>query len=395
MVLTPASAICNVDAMNNFTLQADVKKLQKAFSNMLPAAGRSTLPALMHVSIKSQDGCLRLGANDLDTCIEERFAVRGDNGGCAIPHAAFKKALSNLDAGVVTLRADGQRLAFIQGELRQTIFSIPLTEVPAQRPCEGQGTVVTVAEVRKLLAPVLHAVSADYAKLNQTGVYFHLVGGKLRAAACDGHRLALTEALKAECVAEHFVESTLLPTGLRVLLKALNGFDDVQTVGIYTTKRHTTFVVNTTERVSIVDVAAVDLDGRSPLDYSCILPTSPVHQGYAFVGLKDLQKALKPVAVREIGPERLVSIGAGVDFQRVVLTARTEEGVEIVSKAKAEVDGDELAAGVNPFYVADVLGAVDADLRIAWNSNYEPLYITPRWQDEQVSFVALIMPGKV
>jgi DNA polymerase-3 subunit beta len=99
------------------------------------------------------------------------------------------------EGATVTISLEGDRLVVRSGRSRFTLSTLPAAEFPLVDEINAQQVLrLPQAEFKRLVDKVHFSMAQQDVRYYLNGMLLESEGGKLRAVATDGHRLALCEA---------------------------------------------------------------------------------------------------------------------------------------------------------------------------------------------------------
>ena len=157
-------------------------------------SGRSTLPVLANVLLRTEDAGLKLTATNLEIGITYWVPGRIEtDGAITVPARLFAEIISGLPSQErvdLELR-NGDRLFIRAGHFETTLRGIDADEFPAI-PAAGERPTTRISQriLRRALSEVTFAAASDEARPILTGVLTRFEGDRLTLAAADNYRHA-------------------------------------------------------------------------------------------------------------------------------------------------------------------------------------------------------------
>lgn len=179
----------------NFTIDA------KALQGALKLAGKlanqkSTIPVITGVMLEATEhGTVVITATDLETACRVSVEATVEVVGVVVLNCkALQSALPK--KGMVTI--DGHTVH--NGAFHVTVPSFPVESYPEIPRCDA-ATLLGVIETgfTGLIDHIEYAISKEVSRFTLNGALFHLVDGKARMVATDGHRLSVAESPASFC----------------------------------------------------------------------------------------------------------------------------------------------------------------------------------------------------
>ena len=312
-------------------------------------AGRSSLPILNNVLIRTEDGKLRLMSFDLEMGIESTIpATIEEEGSLTVPARVIAEFLTTLPELDIVLSVDEQNAVNVKCQNSDyTIYGLPPEEFPALPEVPDEHSFeITQAALRDMIKQAIIAVSPDESRAILTGILLQLQGDEIRLVGSDGHRLAL----RTSQVANASGEATAIVPG-RALSEVGRMLEDEDTpVSVAISENQIKFDVNGVSVVSRL------IEGQFP-NYERIIP-------------QQTEKKLIMPAEMLLSAVRRASIVARENANRVVLrtegdrlTVTAESGD--VGKAYDEIEivkeGEDIEIAFNAKYLMEYLSVVDTE----------------------------------
>ena len=335
---------------------------------------RNTIPVLANILLKADGNTLTAVATDLDLEVTTTAEATVTTAGATTVNAATLSAIvAKLTKGkLVTLAVADGVLQVTSGRSNLSLATLPIEDFPHLASAEYTSTFnAPQDQVQRLLDLSSFAMSTEETRYYLQGVYLHSVNGKARAVATDGHRLA-----QIDCQLEAEFPGVIVPRKTVALVRGLLGDGDC--------------VVSVSETKVKVDlghtvVVSKVIDGTFP-DYTRIIPTS--HKSEVVVSAADVKQAAALVSL--VSGEKVRAVKVGVSGAVLTLTVRS--GAEVgVEEVDAVLTGDDVEAGFNSKYLADILQQCNGDNAVfRFNSGLDPVVIRP--EDDPLSlFVCMPM----
>ena len=227
---------------------------------------RQTMPVLSNVLLSAKADRLSVTGTDLEVELvsQTSLAVQAP-GEITVPGRKLLDILRALPEGTeVTLSLEGDRLVVKAGRSRFTLSTLPAAEFPLVEEIQTQQVLkLGQADFRRLIEKTQFSMAQQDVRYYLNGLLLESEGGKLRAVATDGHRLALCEGSLSERVTGK--QQVILPRkGVLELQRLLGQEGDIElTLG-------TNHI-----RCEIGDIRFTSklIDGRFP-EYGRVIPKS-------------------------------------------------------------------------------------------------------------------------
>lgn len=331
---------------------------------------RQTLPVLSNVLLSARNDRLSVTGTDLEVELVSSVGLSVQTAGeVTVPGRKFLDILRSLPEGAaVTLSTEGDRLVVRAARSRFTLSTLPAAEFPVVQEINAQQVLrLSQADFRKLIDRTHFSMAQQDVRYYLNGMLLESEGGKLRAVATDGHRLALCEAnLLARVTGK---QQVILPRkGVLELQRMLAEQGEVElSVG-------TNHV-----RCQIGDVRFTSklIDGRFP-EYGRVIPSNANRVIDADRGI--LKQSLSRTAI--LSNEKYRGIRLNIKPNLLTLQAHNPEQEEAEDQIEVGYAGEEIEIGFNVTYLLDALSVIDTDrVQIALTDSNSSCLITAATAD--------------
>ena len=336
---------------------------------------RQTLPVLANLLVEASDDGLTLRGTDLEVEIVVRLG-EGVNveqsGATTIPAHKLADIWQSLpDGSEVSVALEQDRAVVRAGRSRFALATIAAAEFPTERPMrdlvddeapepgDGQREIDIVlprSDVHRLLERTKFAMANGDVRYFLNGLLLELTSHSLRAAASDGHRMALctldggVDGLQGVQGLEGGKERAIIPRKSVQDLERLIGDSDQDvrlTLG------------QTYLRVAQGDYTLTTklVDGQFP-DVDRLIPRNTDH---SVTGDREtLRQALHRAAI--LSNDRAPEVRLTIEGEQLTIRATNPEHEEAEVVVAVDYDGAEpTEIGFNARYIQDVLGALDTE----------------------------------
>ncbi|HUP22421.1 MAG TPA: DNA polymerase III subunit beta [Thermoanaerobaculia bacterium] len=308
---------------------------------------KSTVPVLSHLLLRARGDRLQLAATDLEVSLRSWCdAEVGADGAIAVQARKFVEIVRALDGEQVQLSLEGdQALQIRAGNSRFKIHGLSpedfptLPEVP-----QGAELLLPFADLKRMIAKVLFAVSAEESRFQLNGALLRAKDGAVEMVATDGHRLALVEMPQA---AAESSDGVLVP---RKALQEIQRFDSAEDLRFRRGEHHLSFQIGRRELICRI------LEGAFP-DYEKVI--SKDSDKRTVFDRRRLMEVINRVAL--LSGERARVVRLKLDPAELTVSAVNPDLGEAVERLECEYDGPPLEIGLNPDYLAQFLGAVEGE----------------------------------
>jgi len=307
---------------------------------------RQTLPILSNVLIVLEGSKLSLTGTDLEVELVGRLDLEapGVDGDVTVPARKLVDICKSLPEGSnIEFSVEGGKATVKAGRSRFTLSTLPAADFPAVEANAGDISLeMEQALVKQLIDGTAFAMAQQDVRYYLNGLYFEVLGGRLRVVATDGHRLALATAPQR-------VEATdlgvIIPRkGVLELSRLLEGTTPIAlSIG-------TNHIRATTEQFTFTSKL---VDGKFP-DYERVIPKNP---DKLVVGDRaELKQAFTRTAI--LSNEKYRGVRLKLSQNSLDITANNPEQEQAEEVVAVEYSGAEMEIGFNVSYLLDVLSVL-------------------------------------
>ena len=321
---------------------------------------RPTLPVLANLHIEATESALTVRGTDLEVeivaRIEEGVDIDGA-GSTTVPAHKLAEIWQSLPENAsVDVALENGRAIVKSGRSRFALATIPSEDFPKEKPLllegdedEGEGVrlVVPHADLRRLLDRTKFAMANGDVRYFLNGMLFELTANSLRAAASDGHRMAISTLDRGVEGVEKL--RIIVPRKSVQDLERLIGESDADVqleMGSRTLRATQGEYTMTTKLV----------DGQFP-EVDRLIPRNTDHS--ATGDRETWRQALQRAAI--LSNEKSQDVRLNLEDDRMVIRASNPEQEEAEETIAVDYDGSTMEIGFNVRYLQDVLGALDTE----------------------------------
>lgn len=356
-------------------LQVTQENLAKALNTVARVANtRNTLPILANVLLQTAGNRLSISATNLDIGITHRIGSKIEkNGSITVPARLMQDFIASLPEGILKLELTDNKLHITTDQYKSSINGIAADDFPVMPAISAGSTWKASAnELKKALAQIVFAASADDARPVLTGVYFHSLGGEVIAVATDSYRLAERKLGKNKASVGFLVPATAAQDLLRIISDADKEItvthDDQQVLF----------------QVGDISLVARLIEGNYP-DYRKLIPAK--FSTVAKLARADFLNITKVSAL--FAREAAGSITIKVGDKTVSINAIASQLGENTAAASAAVKGSGEVT-LNSRYLMDALNAFAGEsIEFCFNGKLEPCILR---SSDDPKYLHLIMP---
>jgi DNA polymerase-3 subunit beta len=314
---------------------------------------RHTLAILGNVLVTGDVDGLTLTGTDMELELVARVATTVEAPGeVTVPARKMTDICRALPPEAeVDFAVKEDRVTIRSGRSRFSLGTLPARDFPnLEGIVESRSLSLEGARLKLVLDRTLFAMAQQDVRYYLNGLLLETGGGRLRAVATDGHRLALCE---TELVGEEGseIEQIIIPRkGVLELARLLGEVSGDVRMG----------VGSQSCRVSAGEVrlASKLVEGRFP-DYQRVVPDPDQCERRMLADRDALRQSLVRVSILSNDKYRAVRLGFEDGVLRIL--AHNPEQEEAEEEVEVEYIGDPLEVGFNVSYLIDALGAIESD----------------------------------
>jgi DNA polymerase-3 subunit beta len=337
---------------------------QKALAEGLATVNRavpskSPLPVLSNVLLASDEGRLKLVANNLEMAISAWIGADvAEPGSVTLPARLLSDFVTSLGGGDVqmALKAGTKTMNLRCGRFEANINGMDAADFPAVPSVdEGARCRIAAKTLRTAISQVAFAAATDETRPVLSGVLLTVEGDELTLAAADGFRLAVRTAPLLEGLGERL--SVIVPArALIELSRILPDVDDPVEIGATPNQNQVMF-----QYPGLLLVSRL-IEGQFP-DYQRIIPQK--YQTRIVLPVSDFLQATKTASVFSRDNSNIVRVsvtpsGDELTPGRVDVLASSAEMGDNAGQLDGSVEGDETQIAFNVRYLRDALEAVNS-----------------------------------
>lgn len=316
---------------------------------------RNTIPILCDVLIEASATGLVITGTDLDIWYRESIGHETDSGALH----PFRACVSAEKLGAIVAIADRESVIDLSyedgnldiavpvagsGDARWTLCTLPPDDFPdfGARP-NAVSFEMDAFALAAMLAETRYAVSTERARYYLNGVFLHLSNGLLKAAATDGHRLAMWQCdLPPDASG---LPDAIIPRKMVAALDAV--FDRFPGEAPVMISMSATEMAAELGEITIIGKL---IDGTFP-EYARVIPTGNTKR--ATVDPKRFAEAVR--RVRLISSEKVRAIKCHFASNALTLSMVSPECGDARETIRCELDGEPVSMCYNAQYLIDAL----------------------------------------
>ena len=319
-----------------------ISTVQKAIT------GKSTMPILEGIYIKTNETSLTLIGSDMDVSIQTTVNANIiEQGSIVIDAKIFGEIIRKLPNATIKIETLENQIIRITCE--KSVFDVVYmntNEFP-ELPEINEDLKISVKQniLKNMIKGTSFAIAQDETRPILQGILFEVKNKNLNLVALDGYRLAI----KSEFLDTDIDIEVVIPgKTLNEVSKILEDVDDI--VNITFTNNHILFNLEKTKIISRL------LEGKF-INYNSLLPQE--HKLLVDVNRQELQNAIERASLMaKDGNTNLIKIDIQQD--NLVITSNSQLG-KVREEMSIKLQGDEVQIAFNSRYLLDVLKNVEDD----------------------------------
>jgi DNA polymerase-3 subunit beta len=357
---------------------------------------KATMPALSNVLLSAAGNTLTASATDMFLSVTDRASAEvATPGAVGVPARELFDRVAAMPDGPLHFATTTAGQATIKAAVsprRFTLRCIPASEFPdlPAPDAAAPSLVMPIEMLSRLIGRTKFSISTDETRPHVNSALFEWSGDRIRMVTTDGHRLS-----KAEVTIAGASGSATMLIPLKAITELKRLADDARgeqpgakaddTVKISQTGPHLFFEIGGTRfGVKLVDA-------QFP-PYQQVIPK--LSNRTLRASRKALLDALSAVRIAASDRTSGVKLTTGQNVLRI--TSESPDTGNGFDELPVEFTGSELTIGFNANYFIDVLNAIgDDEVTLNLSGELDPAVIRPASDDENDSYLAVVMPMKI
>jgi len=309
---------------------------------------RQTMPVLSNVLLSAKDNRLSVTGTDLEVeLVSAATLTVSAPGEVTVPGRKLLDILRAIPEGTnVTLTTEGERIVVRAGRSRFTLSTLPSAEFPLVEDIQATQVLKLPQKAFRTLIDKTHfSMAQQDVRYYLNGLMLESEGGRVRAVATDGHRLAMCEANLSERVTGK--QQVIVPRKGVLELHRMLGDGDGEVE----------FALGTNHvRCQIGDIRFTSklIDGKFP-EYSRVIPANA--NRIIDADRETLRQSLHRTAI--LSNEKYRGIRLSIKPNQLTLQAHNPEQEEAEDQIEVVYAGEEIEIGFNVTYLLDALSVIE------------------------------------
>lgn len=324
-------------------------KLQEGISTAQKAVtGKTTMPILNGILIKTHKNELVLTGSDIDLSIETKInAEIIEEGSLVIDARLFGEIIRKLPNDTIHINTiENNSIEILCQKSRFTLIHMNSEDFP-ELPNINENMIFSIPQkiLRNMIRGTIFATAQDDTRPILTGVLFEIKNNKLNLVALDGYRLALKS---EELETDNTISAVIPGKTLNEVSKILE--DEDENVNITFTPNHILFSLEDTKIISRL------LEGEF-IKYNSIIPEE--YSSKVIAKRLELLNCIERASLMaKEGNTNLVKFN--IQDENIIITSNSQLGM-VREEMNAILQGESLQIAFNSKYLIDVLKIIDED----------------------------------
>lgn len=363
---------------NKLEIIVETKELVHAlsFANSI-VEKRNVINELNNIKFSAKDGFLELVATDMDIMLSQKIGanILGE-GETTVSTMLLADITRKIPDKEIKLKqpSDNEELEVYGKNCNFNLLTLPAAQFPTMEHIKAETSLkISCKDFAKIIDYTQFSMSTEETRYNLNGIYLHIKENEVRAAATDGHRLAVAGIVLNLKVQEFGV---IIPRKTvheisKIIKDSKNISSDIE---IFLGVNKIKFACNNLVMVSKL------IDGTFP-EYVAFIPVNNPHK--FTVGTRMLANAIERVATVTVDKFRAIKMNLKSSEVEITASGEARGAAKEVLKFSDEQDNpciyessEELIIGFNPKYLLDVLNTIKHNkIEIHFNDSFSPVLI--------------------
>ncbi|MEP6757393.1 MAG: DNA polymerase III subunit beta [Chthonomonadales bacterium] len=355
-------------------------------------SGRSSLPILSHILIKSGENCLELLASDTELSMSLSIpATILQSGNLTVPGKLLAELTGSLGDNNISVSVDlSHSIRVVSGKSDYKLLGLPAEDYPSIPTVRDDNKFSVPQKLLKdMIRKTIFAVSTDEARAILTGVLMIQSEGTLKLVSTDTHRLAMRSApvgvYNGTC-------SVIVPSRtLNELSRLLS--DAPGEVTVTATSNQIMFETPGSDTTRAVTLTSNLIQGQFP-NFERVIPTT--HTRLLTMQAEPFTRAVKRAAI--VARNNAHRIVLRSEDDHLSITAESTMEGAAYEQVEAVMEGDPVEMAFNAKYMIDVLNVLDTEgLYLEMTDALKPGVLRPSVEkpEEEGSYLCILMPMQI
>lgn len=346
-------------------------------------ASNSTLPVLLGIYIKAEEGVLEFQTTNLDISIRHRIAADVEEPGATVASGKILTSIVKTLPDAAVMFEGGERVLTIQCDKSSfRLNTLDPADFPEFPEYDLDRTVELPSDLlSEMVGKVYKVTSKDTSRPILSGVLLTVEDNTIRLVATDSYRLAVCDSnVETSSIQEAF--ETIVPGNTFHDVLSLPSMTERITIG--TTNSQVVFAFGDTTYVSR------KIDGTFP-NYKQLLP--PSCNTSVRIDVAQFSAALKRVSVIAL-TNPSVRFDIDPDGKVMKLSASSPDQGESTELLPVEVEGNAMSIALNYHYVFDCVNAANdqKEITLELQSTMQPGIFKSY---SKINYLYLLMPVRM
>jgi DNA polymerase-3 subunit beta len=357
--------------------QEDLKKSVTTASRF--SSSRPQIPVLSNILLSATGSNLHVIATNLEISIDFKIPAKVDEDGeITVPAKSLAEIISNLNSGLVSLKAEKEKLILESEGFSSNLLGINASEFPKiPKDLADDKISIPFQKINNSLSKVVFASSYDEARPILTGVLLSLENKQLSLVATDGYRLSLFN-LGGEYKASF--ERLIVP---RFIFNEIPRVESDEIIFSYDPKNNLV-IFKTKDAI----MSSRIIEGTYP-DFQKIIPSS--FKTKVLIDKLDFLRLIKLSSVFARDSGNVVKIS--IKDKEMVVFAESQNSGSQKSSSEIKKEGDDIDIAFNYKFLEDFLNSVSGEtISIELNDSNSPAVFK---DVNDKNYLHLIMPVRI
>jgi len=365
-------------------LQKELLNSLQVISAVVPV--RSATPIAENILFTVEEEKLKITGTDIEVSMRTEIPIKEsfEPGSIALPGKIITEMIRSLPNIPIHFETDDNNKVKITTDKGVYSLSGISKENYPELPTLSEENSISIAsnKLKRMLTKTIFAVSSEELRPALMGVYFQIMKDELRMVATDGHRLSKI----VDTDFGHDKEPVMMIIPPKAVQIAIKNFNEDGLTQIRFSNEALSFTFDGTVLYTRL------VEGEYP-DYEKVIPRE--NEFKLTVDKDMLISATKRVSIFSSALTHQIRYTLTKDNVKIQ-SEDVDIGGEAHEELPIEYTGEEMDIGYNAEYILDILKHIDDDkVLFHLNSPVKATLITPIKQNENESFVMLIMPIKL
>ncbi len=366
----------------------DIDSFRSALTKILTVVDKkNTQPILAYSLLEASENSLTISATDLEVSVRVTIQANVSKPGkyCINPKNMFD-IVRELPEGEIHFEVgDDHNLLNLRVEkISYDILIHPVEDFPSLNFEKlDQSFEIESSKMISIINKTAYAVCTDETKIFLNGIFFQEVDSKLRAVACDGHRLSLYETESMSDLGESLSNGIIIP---RKAISEVKRIAETYLGGKLRIYVNDSFMYLTGDKSYWISIRLI---ARDYVKYQAVIPAKTSFS--VTVDKASFSNAVKRIKI--MSHEKSNGVRLQINSHSITLLANHPSLGKASETLPVTYRGDELEIRFNAKYLLDTLSTIEeGDVTLEINNEVSPVLIK---SEKMPQFLGLIMPLRI